>query len=53
MVPGMIIVMMMKANSVFVARVLNLPITKAIAEATAAAMRMVDTETNTEFRKFR
>ena len=51
--PGMIMVMMMKANSIRVPRFLNLPITKAMAEATAAAISMVERETNAEFRKFR
>ena len=52
-VPGMIIVTMMKPNSSCVALDLNLPSTNAIAEDTAAARATVDSDTTTEFRKFR
>ena len=49
----MIIVTMMKPNSSCVALDLNLPSTNAIAEDTAAARATVDSDTTTEFRKFR
>ena len=43
----------MNPNRIFVGRDLNLPSTKAMAEPTAAARAIVDTETITEFRKFK
>ena len=52
-VPGMIIVMMMNPKSIFVGLDLNFPSTKAMAEPTAAASTMVETETITELKKFR
>ena len=52
-VPGIIMVMMIKANSSRVPFDLNFPSTKAMAEPASTARTMVETDTITELRKFR